>query len=142
MNQQARLSTCLKDNRIVDIGYFTEELLKISEHPRKCTLGKYVFQKEIRNGLSSDLVFFCNNCEREYRVSTTLPDRKAELNDALVWGATSVGIGFSQAQEMMTLLNIPIMSDAKYRKHEAKIGEVRHDPSQSLSSDFFLLNFV
>jgi hypothetical protein len=91
--EQERLSTILKDNRIVDIAHYTKEVMKIGAHPMKCTLGKYIFQKEIQNGLNSDLVFYCNNCEREYRISLFRPDRKDEINDALVWGATFVGMG-------------------------------------------------
>ena len=50
---------------------------------------------------------------------------KAELaNDCLAWGAMSAGMGYAQTEEFLSIMEVPMMSKKKYKKHEQKVGEV------------------
>jgi len=47
------------------------------------------------------------------------PNGLQEVNRAFVWGAISVRIGYSQAEEFFSILDVPILSaPAAFREHE------------------------
>ncbi|XP_039278729.1 uncharacterized protein LOC120350228 [Nilaparvata lugens] len=58
----------------------------------------------------------------EFIVTSEPSNQKEDVNDALVWGAMVVGIGFSQLDEMMSVLDVPIMGHNKYKSHETRVG--------------------
>lgn len=64
-----------------------------------------------------------DNCEKEFILTSEPIGRKQEVNDAVVWGALSVGIGYHQTKELFSVLDIPTMGCNKFQKQE-KIGEV------------------
>ncbi|XP_063222723.1 uncharacterized protein LOC134531105 isoform X1 [Bacillus rossius redtenbacheri] len=72
----------------------------------------------------SYLYYECIMCEKTVTVTTEEDTRKEEVNDAFVWGALSVGIGHYQSQEMMAILDVPIMDKRKWQRHEIRIEEV------------------
>lgn len=115
----------LSGRRVVDINHVLKQLQIISSHPNKCTMGKYKLKKEYLSGLFSKWTFWCDNCEKEFVVTSVPPNQEEEVNDALSWGAMSVGVGYSQIEEMFSVLDIPVMSHKKYKHHEEKIGQVR-----------------
>ncbi|XP_054260994.1 uncharacterized protein LOC128985488 [Macrosteles quadrilineatus] len=113
----------MSGRRMVDVGHIFRQLQVIASHPMKCTMGKYELKKEIRSGLFCTWSFYCDNCEKTYVVTSLPVDEKHNDNDALVWGAMSIGIGFAQLEELFSLLDVPVMSQEKYIHHEKKVGD-------------------
>ncbi|KAF2887600.1 hypothetical protein ILUMI_18573 [Ignelater luminosus] len=87
----------LDGNRIVDISYFIEEVKEIGIHDSTCTMGKMKFIKEHLRGVTSKLLF------------------------ALVFGSLSIGIGFSQLQELLSVLNTSTMAKKTYNRYEINV---------------------
>lgn len=114
----------LKGKRIVDVEHVFKQFEILASRPKTCTMGRYKLQKENRNGLFTTWTFYCDNCEKEYNVTSTPTDEKHDVNDALAWGSMSIGIGFSQCEELFSILDVPIMSEKKFRSHETKVGKV------------------
>lgn len=59
------------------------------------------------------------------RDKTTHRKRAEALNDRFAWGIMSTGNGYAQAEEILSVMNVPMMGKGKYRRHEASVGEVR-----------------
>lgn len=110
--------------RVVNINHVLAQLQKISSHHRQCTMGKYKFNREVVSGLFSKFIFYCDNCESEVAVTSEPEDRRQEVNDAVVWGALSIGIGHSQIQELFGVMDVPVMGPKKFKLHEKRVGKV------------------
>lgn len=116
----------LKGRRIVDMQHVINEMLELGKHGKVCTMGSFKLVKELRVGLFTKFQFHCDNCDKYKTVTSEPIEQRHELNDAFVWGAVSVGIGFSQAEELISIMNTPTMGHKKFRKHEMRLGKVRH----------------
>lgn len=95
--------------RIVDLGYVAEQYILMASHPTTCTYGKFELVREVKCGLTSVLVHQCKVCEREFRVPTERPGRTGTINDSAVWGSLSIGIGYSQLEELLGVMDIHII---------------------------------
>ncbi|KAF5276979.1 hypothetical protein FQR65_LT16103 [Abscondita terminalis] len=67
-----------------------------------------------RLSLFTTLEFYCDNCEK--RSMITSDPTKNEINDGLVWGCLSFGIGHHQCEEIIGLINVPIMTAKTFGK--------------------------
>lgn len=114
----------IKGRRIVDMEHILNQFEIMANHPKHCTMGKYKYLKENRNGLFCEWIYYCDNCEKEFVVTSEPIDSKQEINDAVVWGSLSVGIGYNQVEELFSVMNVPIMCQDKFQKHEKKVGKV------------------
>lgn len=110
--------------RIVNIAHVMKEMKTIGEHPLYCTMGGYKLVSETRNGVACSWHYYCDNCERKYIVTSEPHGSLEVVNSALVWGTVAVGNGYSQTEEFLSVLDVPMMSGRKFRKHENKIEEV------------------
>ncbi|KAF2895496.1 hypothetical protein ILUMI_10678, partial [Ignelater luminosus] len=131
----------LSGNRIVDIDFFLQETKKLHLHDLRCTMGKMQFQKEIREGFTSVLYYYCDTCNKSITLGTR--PQKANVNNAFVWGTTSIGIGYSQSDELFSVLNVPIMTPRKrqyrieyQRLHPKKKRKVHQDPINTINVDY------
>lgn len=116
--------------RIVDLGHVLQQYSAILWHKLKCTGGEMQIVKETRKGLVSFLHFYCDNCEQTVVLSS---DRHGdELNEALVWGCLSTGIGHHQCEELMGVMNVPIMSAKTFAKKTSLIKNVIFSLSLSM----------
>ncbi len=79
--------------------------------------------REIKNGLHSIWVFRCAMCDKEMRVRSHSESNNG-LNAQCVWGTLVAGMGFSQAEEFMSTVGVPFMSEPKFRKEEELVGKV------------------
>lgn len=107
-------------HRVVNIAHFLQQVQKLNDHRFTCSMGRFELAREVRRGLHSTLVFKCHACHAVSRINTN--DDK--INEQLVWGALSTGIGYSQTEEFMNILGVPIMADKIFRAKEKEIGEV------------------
>ncbi|KAF2896215.1 hypothetical protein ILUMI_09959 [Ignelater luminosus] len=83
------------------------------------------FVKESRRGIASKLHYYCDTCGKAMYLDTH-PDIQT-ANELLVWGSLSVGIGYSQSQELLAVLNIPNVSSKTFSKHERNIEKKWED---------------
>lgn len=119
--------------RIVDINHVLRQLEIISSHGRVCTMGRYKFQRKVVNGLISTFYYYCDNCEKECSFTNEPTEKGQEINNAIVWGSVSIGIGYSQTEELLSVLDVPMMGRKKFVVHEKKIGKV---------SNYFILHSI
>lgn len=105
----------------MDLGFVLRQYESVALHPVKCTSGKMIFQKEIRRGLKSLMHFYCDTCEKTTVISTHSAE---DVNDSLVWGCTSIGIGHQQCEELLGVLNIPPVSYRTFSKHAKNVKKV------------------
>jgi hypothetical protein len=83
-----------------------------------------VRESKKRNGLQFYLVYKCSACNSEIRISSEPHAERDDINKALVWGASAVGLGNAQCEELLSIMDIPFMSNVKYRKIEVELGNV------------------
>lgn len=121
---EVNLTEGLTGRRVVDINHVMNQLVHLVNHSKQCTMGKYEYEKEIVEELYSKFIFYCDQCKKYTTVTSEPNATKHELNDGLVWGALSIGIGYDQVEEMFSVMNVPIMGRNKFRAHEKKIGKV------------------
>lgn len=110
--------------RIVNVSHILKQLENIASHSKVCTMGRYKFQREVVSGFYCKWIYYCDNCEKEVAVTSEPDICKEECNDAMVWGALTIGVGYAQMQELCGLMDIPLMGQPKFRSHERKIGKV------------------
>lgn len=128
----------LTGRRIVKLGYFLQQYKSVVNHPKKCTMGRMDFVKEVRRGLLSELHFHCSNCEKSLTVATDdIPKMtKKDLNEAAVWGSLSVGIGHNQCEELFAALDVPFMTPLTFKKKTFKVKQVSVLCAISISGNF------
>ncbi|KAF2896226.1 hypothetical protein ILUMI_09949 [Ignelater luminosus] len=110
----------LVGNRIVDILYVLECLKRINLHGERfgCSINNLVFTLERRYGLRSELFFKCDMCNETFKLSTVDPNGTSmNLNTTAVAGCMSTGNGYSNIEELLSVMNIPPMSSSTYKEH-------------------------
>lgn len=113
----------LSGRRIVNIGHILSEYEKVLKHPGACTMGKMKLIKESRTGLITRLHFYCDNCEKKLIISSEPNDHN--INSAAAWGCMSVGIGHSQCEELLAVLDIPFMNTKTFAKEVINVKKVK-----------------
>ncbi|XP_031350061.1 uncharacterized protein LOC116175858 [Photinus pyralis] len=84
-------------------------------------------------GFQSKISFKCNVCNIVQIVNTENPNKKDfPTNCAVVAGAISIGVGYSQINEFVSCLNIPNMSNATYLRYHSNLSKNIHDENIKL----------
>lgn len=113
--------------RIVDLFPFVEQLRRISLHnDGNCSFSQLQIQKEIRIGFHSKIIFHCKDCNRNFRVYTNDDEKTThtiDVNSAAVLGANMIGIGYSQLEQLSSILDVPSMCNDKFKKLNDQLGE-------------------
>lgn len=113
--------------RIVDMYQFIDQLRRISLHnDGNCPFSQLRIQKEIRIGFHSKIVFNCKDCNKTFRVYTNDDEKTTDtidINSAAVLGANMVGIGYSQLEQLSSILDVPPMCNDKYKKLNDELGQ-------------------
>lgn len=119
-----RSLVCLQERllgkRIVDIQHLLDQLRILDSHDLKynCSFRNLNLIQEKRFGLSSKLHFKCNMCLNEFYVELNKPkNSEMDINTSVVAGAVSIGIGYSNAQELFEAIDIPFLSSRTYAKY-------------------------
>lgn len=118
----------ISGRRIVDIGYFFKQL-KEMEHESlfKCNYSHLNLLRERRKGLASRFLFECELCKKKFELSSdnpsnVMPEReRVEINLAATSGMVACGIGYSQFEEIMSAMDIPVFNEKFYAKTQNKI---------------------
>ncbi|CAK1590870.1 unnamed protein product, partial [Parnassius mnemosyne] len=104
--------------RIVDIVYFLEQLQQQKHDPLfQCDFSCLVLITEKRTGLVSHFNFQCRMCKKYFKVCTDhLDTDRIDINTAAVSGIVASGIGYSQFEETMSAMDVPIFREKYYAK--------------------------
>lgn len=110
--------------RLVDLGYVLKCYEQVVMHKFHCTMGDMRYVGESKRGVSSLLNFYCDNCNKDLVISTTVPGAKNDVNDSLAWASTSIGIGFKQCEEFLGVLDIPPPTFKTFMRHTTSVHQV------------------
>nr|XP_022911954.1 uncharacterized protein LOC111422910 [Onthophagus taurus] len=117
----------LDGRRIVDVSSFMNQICEIGYHnPFNCSVVDMHIISEQRNGLSSQITLQCKMCGIQKKI-TTDSINTSKINDSVVLVATSIGIGYSQADEFFSVLDIPFMANKTYNNSHDNIAHIIHD---------------
>ncbi|KAH7942387.1 hypothetical protein HPB49_023753 [Dermacentor silvarum] len=121
----------ISGRRIVSLGHFVDAVRSLDNHVCPKSTGRFVFVKERKVGLWSELMFSCNECGERKKLTTdpvpeptSLTDKTIlGINDAAVWAFMSIGSGHSQFEEAMSIMEVPAMSKAAFLRREESLGK-------------------
>ncbi|KAK4886106.1 hypothetical protein RN001_002377 [Aquatica leii] len=117
----------LDGRRIVDFQYFFTSMKTVADHGARfgCSMNNLNIVGERRIGLNSIIRLFCNMCNTKFNLNTFKESEKTEmdLNEAAVSGSHSIGIGFSNLEELLSTMDIPCMSYKKIKTTEDVIND-------------------
>lgn len=121
----------IEGRRIVDINHFFEQIFAMATHPPfDCTISDMDIISEQRNGLKSKILLRCKMCRIEKAVDLISDSNDAmDINSALVLGTVSTGTGYTGANELFSVLNVPFMTDVTYQRHHENVGDIIHEIS-------------
>jgi hypothetical protein len=112
----------IQRRHIVSLPHVLRQWTAILLHRSECTAGEMRLHKEHNKGLHTKLTFKCSMCGRTAELDTD--PAGDSLNTALAWGGLSIGVGFSQVQELFAVLNVAAPGARYYRKCERQVGSV------------------
>lgn len=115
----------LEGRRIVKITSFLDDLKIASSHsPTSCGFNNLILQKEVITGMSSNLSFVCNQCHRDFHISTSgEATNDYNIEHAAVEGIMSIGSGFYGLEEFLSTIAVPCMSNYGYSKIQNKLRD-------------------
>ncbi|XP_050303674.1 uncharacterized protein LOC126741321 [Anthonomus grandis grandis] len=113
----------MEGRRIVDIQTLFKQIQLLSNHaPFDCSIANMEAMTENRKGLNSTFLLKCKMCHLEKPFN--LVDTTDDINTAATLATISTGIGFSAAEEFMSVLNIPFMSPNTYQQRHEIVGDI------------------
>lgn len=121
--------------RIIDIDFFFQQIRDISDHEPlgTCDFRYMKLTSEVQKGAVSVFTFKCSMCHIIKKISTsqeaTTPSSEADVTKSLVFGAITIGAGWSQLQQQMGILNIPSLSQRRYQKCQEEVSLALLDTS-------------
>ncbi|XP_063217698.1 uncharacterized protein LOC134540509 [Bacillus rossius redtenbacheri] len=127
----------LEGRMMVDVRHFMVQCRLLERH--RCPIsssGTYFLESVNRYGLLTNFKFKCTHCNQEQQFKSEpvecLPvgrkrkckiDTNLDINDKIVWGAISVGLGYGPLYELLSLIDMHPMSPGCFSYHENRIGE-------------------
>lgn len=120
---------CFKGRRIVDIFYIFDQIQKCThEGGFGCTFMDMVFDHEIHYGLRSQFQFTCKMCKIKINIESekNIPETYLPVNLATISGSISIGIGYSQLEEMFASIDIPCMSSSTFLSGQENLSDKMH----------------
>lgn len=115
----------LEGRRIVEMTSFVNKLKTASNHsPSSCGFNNLCLQKEVISGMNSSLHFVCNQCHKEFCISTCEEiTGDYDIGHAAVEGIMSIGAGFYGLEEFLSTLGVPCISNYSYSKIQNKLND-------------------
>jgi len=110
--------------RVVDLQFLHEQYVKLSKHGERfgCKLSHLVIVKEERTGFRSKFHFYCKNCHAQLQLLTSAVDGPMmDINSSMVSATLSAGIGYTQLEEMTSIVEVPCIADKTYIKISTEI---------------------
>lgn len=102
--------------RIIDVQHFFEKLKVIADHgPLGCNLSCLQIVSEKMIGLRSQFHVKCSLCNLNFFIDNEPPD-DLDINRRTVAGTISIGCGQSQLEEILSAMDLPMISPLIYQK--------------------------
>ncbi|KAI8487980.1 hypothetical protein Bbelb_344280 [Branchiostoma belcheri] len=124
----------LRGNRIVNLDIFSRQIHRVITHNKHCPSrpkGIPILKTEVkRKGFASTLLYVCSACNKKLLVEMQPkikgPNRRMrhQVNMQAVWGFMSVGDGYANMNEVMSVMGIPSPSERTFIDTEHTIGEI------------------
>ncbi len=118
----------MEGSRIINLDQLQLYTENISKHASQCS-GSVVLNGESRDGLASILSAKCTTCSHVIAFSTSTKVKgprgykRWQCNLAAVWGQMVTGRGHSNLKELMSIVGVPVMTNASFVQTERAIGE-------------------
>ena len=111
--------------RIFDIGHLFKQILNGKKHePFECSIINMEILNEKINGLCSTFYLKCNFCNKiEVLTSDSEIGHEKNINSSVVLGAISTGIGYTQVNELASILNMPFVSPNTFNKYHEQVAD-------------------
>lgn len=119
----------LQGRRLVDIGYLLKQIAEISKHPPfDCTFSDMYPIHEYKMGLKTKITLVCKMCNIEKTIHLIEEtEREMDINSVLALATVSTGSGYSTVNELLSVLNIPFMSNSTYQQHHENVADIIED---------------
>jgi hypothetical protein len=113
---------------LVALDYFLEQILSCKSHGAcDCNITDMIVIKENIIGLKSIITLKCKMCNILMDISTDYKDgTQLKVNNAAALGIISSGIGYSTANELMSVLNVPFMAYGTFNSCQDSVGNAIH----------------
>jgi hypothetical protein len=126
-NASAPIPYDVTGRRIIDFTYFFSKIKEIDNHNKVmgCSISNCFVITETRYGLRSRYILKCNMCNSEFVLKTEDEDNNCamDVNTASVAGAMAIGVGHSQLHELLSSMEIPVMSATTYSIYHDKLAK-------------------
>lgn len=110
--------------RLVNISAFLKKIKEFSRHNQKygCSIDNMQIINEKRIGMLSKFTVKCNFCNEKAVISTDDDSQESlDINMSAVSGAMAIGIGFSQMEEFLAAVDVPVMFAKLYSKNHTEV---------------------
>lgn len=115
-------TTNISGRRVINIDHFFSKIQEIGGHGSlNCGIQSVKITGEKRVGLSSKFTLTCLMCKEKFSFCNVIGD--LDVNTAAVAGAVSVGIGYSQLEEILAALDLPMMTEPVYQKRHNTVSD-------------------
>lgn len=104
--------------RIVDLNKLLAAVNEFSHID--CKKATLFIQQEQRQGLCSTIDLVCSSCGTAHRI----PINDDKLNELAVLGTFVAGVGHTGLSKILSVMNVPNMSDKTYTKYSDIIGNL------------------
>ncbi|KAF5286252.1 hypothetical protein FQR65_LT12736 [Abscondita terminalis] len=101
-----------------------EKIRKVQRHSMECSFGGSLILVSCKNkGLCSSLKFACFKLMCTKTITLATVENATQVKRNVVQGCISTGVGYYQAEELFSVLDIPFMANGTYQKYEKSVGE-------------------
>ncbi|CAG9135197.1 unnamed protein product [Plutella xylostella] len=113
--------------RIIDFNYVLSQLKEKAHHNDLfgCKLENCILKGEKRAGFLSTFIFECNMCGVVFKIESENSSKTetVDINVAAATGITATGIGFSQFEELMSAMDVPVFTERYFSKIQDYVYE-------------------
>ena len=115
----------LTGRRIIDINFFLNELKSLNNHSMLgCNLNDIIVVSETKHGFRSSFRFECKMCRHKKTIwSEETVKGVKNVNIDAVAGIISIGVGYSNLEELFSTMNIPCMTNKTYSIMHGKVSQ-------------------
>lgn len=119
----------INGSRIINIDKLKQYVNDLTLHSARCG-GSFTLSCETRQGLASILTGHCTLCKHSINLETSRKVKgprqyqRWEYNLAAVWGQMVTGGGHSHLKETMSVLGVPVMTQASFINTERAVGNL------------------
>lgn len=116
----------ISGRRVVDVAHFFSKIQEIGcRGVFNCGIQSLKLLGEKRIGLTSKFAVECMMCKEKFSICYVTGE--LDINTAEVAGALSVGIGYSQLEELISALDLPVTTEPIYQKRQDIVSNTKDE---------------